>query len=42
MGFKQTILALIILVIYMFVGIFAGLKRLFESWGQKLTDIAFN
>jgi len=42
MGLKQTILAPIILVIYMFVAIFVGFKRLFEYVGQKLTDIAFN
>ena len=42
MGFKQTVLVLPIFILYLFVGIFDGLKRLFESWGEKLTKIAFN
>ena len=42
MGFKQTIFILPLLIIYGFVGFFDYLKRLFESIGQKLTDIAFN
>ena len=41
MGFRQSLLVLPILIIYLFVAIFDGLKRLFESIGEKLTDIAF-
>ena len=41
MGFKQSLLVLPILIIYLFIAIFDYLKRLFESIGEKLINIAF-
>jgi len=41
MGFRQTLLALPILICYLFVAIFDGLKRLFESIGEKLISVTF-
>ena len=41
MGFKQTLLAPIILIVYLFVAIFDILKNLFESIGEQLVKTTF-